>query len=92
MLQAQAHQIDETHICLSDQERQDRAEQLQRTMSLLVHASNCKGCSSSYCGKVKNLFQHSATCQREISGGCPLCRCVEFVIVALVVRGPPWLM
>ena len=63
---------------LSDQERRDRAQQLQRTMLLLVHASNCKdaNCSSSHCGKVKNLFHHAATCQKKIAGGCPLCRYV----------------
>lgn len=75
---------------LSDQERRDRAQQLQRTMLLLVHASNCKdaNCSSSHCGKVKNLFHHAATCQKKIAGGCPLCRCVGFVMVAAVAGVP----
>ena len=77
MLQAQARRIDETRMRLSDQERRDRAQQLQRTMLLLVHASSCKdtNCSSSLCSKVKTLFHHMATCQRKIAGGCPLCRC-----------------
>ena len=83
ILQAQARRIDETRMRLSDQERRDRAQQLQRTMLLLVHASNCKdaNCSSSHCGKVKNLFHHAATCQKKIAGGCPLCRCVTSVMI-----------
>ena len=70
MLQAQARRIDETRMRLSDQERRDRAQQLQRTKLLLVHA---------------------ATCQKKIAGGCPLCRCVGFVMVAAVagVPSPP---
>ena len=43
VLQPQASQVDETHICLSDQESQERAQQLQRTMPLLAHASKLRG-------------------------------------------------
>ena len=72
---------------LSNQETQDWAQQLQRTMLLLVHASNCKdaNCSISLCGKVKtNLVHHVATCQKKIAGSCPLCRCVGIVMVGIV--------
>lgn len=72
---------------LSDQEKRDWVQQLQRTMSLLVHASNCKdaNCSSSLCSKVKNLLQHVATCKKKIAGSCSLCRCADFVVVGIAV-------
>ena len=73
---------------LSNQEKRDWVQQLQRTMSLLVNASKCKdaNCSSSLCSKVKkNLLQHVATCKKKIAGSCSLCRCADFVVVGIAV-------
>lgn len=63
---------------LTDAERKDRAAQLQRTMSLLVHASGCSDprCPSTSCSKVKALFAHAVQCTSKVTGGCQLCRWV----------------
>lgn len=49
---------DETRQRLTEQERQERNQQLQKTLTLLVHACSCHDpqCSSTSCRKVR---QHS---------------------------------
>ena len=72
---------------LNEQETGDCTQQLQRTILLLVHASSCKdaNCSSSLCSIVKeNVNHHVATCQKNIAGSCPLCRCANFVMTGIV--------
>ncbi|KAK9824572.1 hypothetical protein WJX72_011411 [[Myrmecia] bisecta] len=71
-----ARKIDETRTRMTEEERRERAQSLQRTMNLLVHASACSNptCPSSNCSKVKALFQHAVSCTRKVTGGCPLCR------------------
>lgn len=71
-----ARRIDETRTRLTDNERQERAQALQRTMSLLVHASACHdpACQSHNCARVKALFRHAVQCQQKVTGGCALCR------------------
>lgn len=61
---------------LTDSERRERQQQLQRTMTLLVHASACdnQNCPSTNCNKVKQLFKHAVACQQKVQGGCHLCR------------------
>ena len=79
---------------MTEEERNERAAQLQRTMALLVHASACanQNCPSSNCGKVKMLFQHAVSCQRKVTGGCQLCRyAVEQAITRLNVEALPGL-
>ncbi|KAL4513564.1 hypothetical protein Ndes2526B_g07614 [Nannochloris sp. 'desiccata'] len=68
--------FDETRMRLSDEDRMKRDEQLQRTMALLVHASDCRSsqCRSSNCAKVKALFNHAVNCTVKITGGCTYCR------------------
>lgn len=77
-VQVGAMKLDETRVRLTDAERAERAAQLQRTMSLLVHASACRSdnCPSSNCSKVKALFSHAVACAQKVTGGCPLCRWV----------------
>jgi E1A/CREB-binding protein len=68
--------IDETRTRLTEQERAERAAQLQRTLQLLVHACSCNNpqCGSSSCRKVRQLFQHAVQCQLKVTGGCQLCK------------------
>jgi E1A/CREB-binding protein len=68
--------FDETRMRLSDEDRVKRDESLQRTMALLVHASDCRNqqCRSSNCAKVKALFNHAVNCTVKITGGCTYCR------------------
>ena len=75
-MQAQVRRINELKTRLSDSERRERQQQLQRTMTLLVHASACDNaqCPSSNCNKVKALFKHAVGCQQKVQGGCHLCR------------------
>ena len=76
-LVAQAtRKFDETRMRLSDEDRVKRDESLQRTMALLVHASDCRNpqCRSSNCAKVKALFNHAVNCNVKITGGCTFCR------------------
>lgn len=77
LLQAQAgRKYDETRMRLTDAERRERNEQLQRTMTLLVHACSCNNpaCSSNSCRKVRQLFQHAVGCQLKVTGGCQMCK------------------
>jgi hypothetical protein len=54
---------DETRQRLTEQERQERSQQLQKTLTLLVHACSCHDpqCSSTSCRKVRGQgpAQHS---------------------------------
>jgi E1A/CREB-binding protein len=74
--QPHARSIDETRARYSQEEKQERQQQLQRTMSLLVHASGCQNaqCPSSNCNKVKALFSHAVSCTLKVTGGCMMCR------------------
>jgi len=73
---------DETRMRLTDAERRERSEQLQKTMALLVHACSCNDlqCQSSSCRKVRQLFQHAVGCQQKVTGGCPLCKKMWFLL------------
>jgi hypothetical protein len=53
-LQSHVKKVDETRVRLSDKERQERHDQLQRTLALLVHACGCNSisCASNSCRKV----------------------------------------
>jgi E1A/CREB-binding protein len=75
--QPNARKIDETRTRISEDERLARAAQLQRTMQLLVHASECRDphCVSSNCRKIKEMFMHAHSCKVKVTGGCQLCRC-----------------
>jgi hypothetical protein len=79
-LPPQAHtnfkRIDETRTRLTEQERAERAAQLQKTLQLLVHACSCNNpqCGSNSCRKVRQLFQHAVQCQLKVTGGCQLCK------------------
>lgn len=61
---------------MTEEDRRDRAAQIQRTMELLVHATTCRvtNCGSPNCTKVKHLFRHATACQVKAGGGCQLCR------------------
>ena len=80
VLQAQARKINETTDRLSEDDRANRAAQLQRTMGLLLHVSRCHDaqCPSTNCRRIKQLFEHAVKCQVKVSGGCTLCRCGAF--------------
>ncbi|KAL0048475.1 hypothetical protein WJX82_004140 [Trebouxia sp. C0006] len=75
-LVAQVRGINELKTRLTESERHERQQQLQRTMTLLVHASACdnQACPSTNCNKVKALFKHAVACQQKVQGGCHLCR------------------
>lgn len=77
LAQPNARKIDETRMRISEDERVARAAQLQRTMQLLVHASECRDphCASSNCRKIKEMFAHAHSCRVKVTGGCQLCRC-----------------
>ncbi len=68
--------LDETRQRLTETERRERHEQLQRTLQLLVHACSCQNtqCGSNSCRKVKQLFQHAVQCTAKVTGGCQLCK------------------
>lgn len=74
--QAHVKKAHETQIRLTDAERRERHEQLQRTMALLIHACSCHSaqCQSNSCRKVKALMAHSLECVPSVSGGCLMCR------------------
>lgn len=74
--QPHARKIDETRTRMTEEERNERNAQLQRTMALLVHASGCADpeCPSTNCSKVKGLFHHAVSCPLKVAGGCQLCR------------------
>ncbi len=78
----QTANMDETQHRYTEKERQERAQSLQRTMALLVHACNCKAqaCPQPSCAKVKMLFSHAMSCQQRVTGGCPLCRKMWFLL------------
>jgi E1A/CREB-binding protein len=61
---------------MTEEDRRDRAAQIQRTMELLVHATTCRAqnCGSPNCTKVKHLFRHATACPVKAGGGCQLCR------------------
>lgn len=61
---------------MTQEDRRDRAAQIQRTMELLVHATSCQvmNCGNPNCTKVKHLFKHAMACQLKAGGGCQLCR------------------
>ena len=63
--------INELKMRLTDSERRERQQQLQRTMTLLVHASACdnQNCPSTNCNKVKQLFKHAVACHQKVQGG-----------------------
>eukprot|EP00878_Enallax_costatus_P031506 GHUV01034456.1.p1 GENE.GHUV01034456.1~~GHUV01034456.1.p1 ORF type:complete len:308 (+),score=93.52 GHUV01034456.1:203-1126(+) len=67
---------DEMRSRLTEQERIERSQQLQKTLALLVHACSCHNpqCSSTSCRKVRALFQHAVQCQQKVTGGCHLCK------------------
>jgi len=52
--QEHVRKVDETRVRLTDKERQERHMQMQRTMTLLIHASSCVNpqCVSNSCRKV----------------------------------------
>jgi len=76
VVQQQARKYDETRMRLTEAERRERNEQLQKTMQLLVHACNCNNpqCGSNSCRKVRQLFQHAVVCQVKVTGGCQMCK------------------
>jgi E1A/CREB-binding protein len=78
----QTANMDETQRRLSEQERQERMQSMQRTMALLVHACNCKNqhCPNPSCAKVKLLFSHAMGCPVRVTGGCALCRKMWFLL------------
>jgi len=49
---------------------------MQSCHQLLVHAAQCSvaNCPLRLCYKLKFLMVHTRSCQRTISGGCPLCK------------------
>jgi len=77
--QAQARKINDTTDRLSEDDRANRAAQLQRTMGLLLHVSRCHDaqCPSTNCRRIKQLFEHAVKCQIKVSGGCTSCRCAS---------------
>jgi len=70
--------VDETRQRLTEEEQKKRAENLQRTMMLVVHACSCTGvnCQSTRCRKLKQLFQHTITCEKKVAGGCGTCKTI----------------
>ena len=68
--------FDETRTRLTEAERRERDNQLQKTMALLVHACSCNNpaCPSSSCKKVRQLFQHAVQCTLKVTGGCQMCK------------------
>lgn len=71
-----ASNIDETRYRLTEQERKNRDESIQRTINLVEHAAGCvnAACASTSCAKVRQMFQHVFTCQVRSSGGCSTCK------------------
>jgi E1A/CREB-binding protein len=67
---------DEMRSRLTEQERIERNQQLQKTLTLLVHACSCHNpqCGSTSCRKVRALFQHVVQCTQKVTGGCHLCK------------------
>lgn len=67
---------DEMRSRLTEQERIERNQQLQKTLALLVHACSCHNpqCGSTSCRKVRALFQHAVQCTQKVTGGCHLCK------------------
>jgi hypothetical protein len=67
---------DEMRSRLTEQERIERNQQLQKTLALLVHACSCHNpqCGSTSCRKVRALFQHAVQCTLKVTGGCHLCK------------------
>ena len=89
-MQAQVRRINELKMRLTDSERRERQQQLQRTMTLLVHASACdnQNCPSTNCNKVKQLFKHAVACQQKVQGGCHLCRSAHMLARKIVPCHP----
>lgn len=56
---------DEMRQRLTEQERQERNQQLQKTLTLLVHACSCHDpqCSSTSCRKVREGVESFASCR-----------------------------
>ncbi len=67
---------DETRMRMTEAERRERNENLQRTMLLLVHACSCTNpeCTSTSCRKVQALFRHAVQCELKIQGNCATCK------------------
>eukprot|EP00798_Chlamydomonas_sp_ICE-L_P023039 gene23039-30234_t len=79
---AHVRKVDETRTRLTDKERRERNEQLQRTMNLLVHACSCNNpqCGSNSCRKIRQLFQHAVQCQVKVVGGCQMCKKMWYLL------------
>lgn len=75
-LQKHVRKIDEQHQRLTEKERQERNQQLQRTMALLVHASACNDprCPSNNCAKVRRGRCYAAVvfCTRKTGTQPPM--------------------
>eukprot|EP01084_Bolivina_argentea_P041467 76537_1 len=81
-----------------DEEKTKRAKQQKQMalqIQLLEHASDCtnpncsflsSGSSASKCKKMKEYFNHAATCMKSVRGGCTLCRQIA-LLVRLHSRG-----
>jgi E1A/CREB-binding protein len=68
--------LDENRMRLTEQERLERQQQLQKTLELLVHSCNCNNpsCSSSSCRRLRQLFAHAVSCEVKVTGGCTVCK------------------
>ncbi|CAK8683675.1 unnamed protein product [Clavelina lepadiformis] len=53
-----------------------RRQSVQRCISSLVHACQCRNanCSSPACARMKKVVSHAKTCKRKTNGACPICK------------------
>ena len=66
-------------ISSSDKEenpQESRRKSIQRCISSLVHACQCRNanCRMNACHKMKRVVSHTMSCRRKTNNGCPICK------------------
>ena len=51
----------------------DKEQQIKAHLQVVAHAASCKGCASTNCDRMKQLFKHIHSCDVTYKRGCKLC-------------------
>jgi E1A/CREB-binding protein len=72
---------------LTEEQRRDRNRSIQIHLQLLNHASECNGCKSRNCAKMKEFLRHGVDCKAGgVKKGCPHCKRI-YNLLHLHARG-----
>jgi E1A/CREB-binding protein len=71
---------------LTEEQRRERQRSIQVHLQLLQHSSQCEGCKSRNCQKMKEFIKHGRTCPDGIKKGCHNCKRI-YNLLQLHARG-----